>query len=62
MALEETVVALPGTPRALSERAVDLLRPPQRLDQPAPIAICLLAWAALSALAWAIVAIMIQAF
>jgi hypothetical protein len=46
----------------LRERTVDLLRPSLHSGERAPIAICLLAWAALSALAWAIVAIVIQAF
>jgi hypothetical protein len=52
-------VALPGTPSALRERTA--LRPSLRLYEPAPIAICLMAWATLSALAWASVAIAIQA-
>jgi hypothetical protein len=57
--LEKNVVAPPGTPRALRERAADLLVP-LHSDKPAPILLCLLAWAALSALVWAGIALVIH--
>jgi hypothetical protein len=52
-------VAGDGIVGALPESAGELLRP-QRQKEPAPILICLMVWAGVSALVWAGIALVIH--
>ena len=59
---ESGILQRPGEHRAALVGAwkAAALRPPIRSDKPAPILICLLVWAVLSALAWASVGLVIH--